>query len=246
MLMGSTGLMRESILRVYTLFSRMKFISQGSLLLFLSFGVCLLMLTCGCTGESGDATTPSTVVAEETPVAVNPSVPMTLAAVPATPPGWKADGIISPGEYASSVSSDDGLFTLHWQTTDELVVFGIEGQAQGWLSLGMNPTERMKDADIILGARKEPAMVLYDMYSTGVYGPHPPDNTLGGTDNLLERAGMYQDGVITLECSRLLVTGDSYDTVLIPGEEVSILWASATSPDYKDKHDRKATSTIIL
>ena len=237
---------RESILGVCDLFSPMRSHTQGFGFLVLLGLTCLFMVTCGCTGESNDTATQQAVVTEGTSAVLNPSVPVTSAPVAPTPPGWKADGIISPGEYVSSVSSDDGLFTLHWQTTDELVVFGIEGQARGWLSLGMNPTKIMKDADIILGAREQPALVLYDMYSTGVYGPHPPDNTLGGTDNLLERAGTYQDGVITLECSRLLVTGDSYDTVLVPGEEVTILWASATSPDYKDKHDRKATATIIL
>ena len=220
--------------------------AQGSLLVLVFLVVCLLVVTSGCTGGSGDETAPSPVVAEQTTAAPNPTASMTFALAAATPAGWKADGIISPGEYASSVSSDDGMFTLHWETTDELVVFGVEGQARGWVSLGMNPTKIMKDADIILGAREQPALVLYDMFSTGVYGPHPPDQTLGGEDNLLERAGMYQDGVITLECSRLLTTGDEYDTVLVPGEEVKILWASATSPDYKDKHDRTATATIIL
>ena len=131
--------------------------AQGSLLVLVFLVVCLLVVTSGCTGGSGDETAPSPVVAEQTTAAPNPTASMTFALAAATPAGWKADGIISPGEYASSVSSDDGMFTLHWETTDELVVFGIEGQARGWVSLGMNPTKIMKDADIIMGARRRPA-----------------------------------------------------------------------------------------
>jgi len=47
----------------------------------------------------------------------------------------------------------------------------------------------MKDADMITGWVQDGRVFIVDSYSTGTYGPHPPDKKIGETDDILEKAG---------------------------------------------------------
>jgi len=214
-----------------------------AVLSLLLFSVCIS----GCAdqgSEVSETAQPTAVQTTETPLpTVMPEIPgeekMTVP--------WAADGIISEGEYDGSFKSDNGKFEFYWRNDDEKLYAGMSGSTEGWVSVGFNPTSAMKDADIILGYMENSELNIHDMYSIGVYGPHPDDTDMGGEYSILSSGGMEKDGKTTVEFSRYLDTGDSYDSELSKGGNVKFLWSVAERDDPEFKHNvAKGGSSFTL
>jgi hypothetical protein len=157
------------------------------------------------------------------------------------------DGAIDQGEYANQLSQDGGDFILYWEISEDAVHFGIRAQTQGWVCLGIEPTQVMAQADMIFGwVESGQTAGALDCYSTGLFGPHPPDEELGGQQHILDFAGGEQDGVTTFEFRRSLETGDAYDKALSAEGQYKIIWATSDSDDYLDPHNRRGSVTIDL
>jgi len=204
-------------------------------LLSLCCMIALLVMAAACTEQQPQDAPPT---ADPTPV-TTPSPSAGGGAEPAATPmpsTWVADGVISGGEYASSKEVGPG-YTVFWNNDAELLTMGLEAQVEGWVAIGFDPTSRMNEADMVLGWVEGGQATLQDLFSIGPTGPHPPDTDLGGTDDLLQRAGNEQDGTTVIEFSRRLDTGDAYDRVLAPGQTVHIIWALSSSDDPTPMHD---------
>lgn len=158
---------------------------------------------------------------------------------------WKADGILTPGEYLSEYSSPSSSFEIRWNTDGDFIYFGIRADTKGWLAIGLEPESRMKGADMILGMVQNGEAVVSDQFSTGMYGPHIPDTELGGTDDIIEYNGREVDGVTVIELKRSLVTGDEYDKH-ISGDTVSLIWSYGSDDDFTRKHVARTSSLIDI
>ncbi|MFX0170717.1 MAG: DOMON domain-containing protein [Candidatus Hodarchaeota archaeon] len=157
------------------------------------------------------------------------------------------DGIINLDEYSKSTSFDTGNFILYWQIEDEIIYLGFIGTTDGWVTIGIEPTESMLDADMIFGwVNSDNTVGILDCFSTGKYGPHPPDTELGGTNDILAYNGSEDAGKTTIEFSRKLATGDQYDKEIPAIGEVNIIWALGPSDNYLDKHTRKGVGTMSM
>jgi hypothetical protein len=158
---------------------------------------------------------------------------------------WTADGVVSENEYSKTMvlvaparqGYSGGSMEISWKNDQEYLYMALNGTAQGWVSIGFDPAEWMKNADIVMGSVKPGSVQVLDEYSTGNYGPHLEDTSLGGSDDLLEVGGRQDGENIIIEFKRKLDTGDRFDKVLVPGEAVSIIWASSDSSDLDFKHD---------
>ncbi|UCF97426.1 MAG: hypothetical protein JSV89_19970 [Spirochaetaceae bacterium] len=157
------------------------------------------------------------------------------------------DGTIEEGEYANQLSLATGDYLLNWQVVEDTVHFGIRASTSGWVCLGIEPTQVMAEADMIFGWIDAGGVAgALDCYSTGLFGPHPPDEELGGGQHILSFAVSEQDGVTTFEFSRLLESGDAYDKTLSADGEIKIIWAYGNSDDYLDLHSHKGSAVINL
>ncbi|MDE4907034.1 DOMON domain-containing protein [Methanogenium marinum] len=216
--------------------------------------LCVILLLAiaiaGCSDEIPDTTIP-----EPTETPVTTSAPVTTIATSSSTPTftttssstWNSDGVISEGEYAKTLSLNGGNYVIHWKFADDMIHFGLETTSPGWAAIGFEPTTRMKDADIILGGAMNGVPYLFDMFSTGPIGPHPPDTDLGGTYDITEYNAKEQAEGTIVEFSRKTDTGDSYDKILTPGAEITIIWAQADSDEPLFKHNiGKGSETIIL
>jgi len=153
------------------------------------------------------------------------------------------DGIISDTEYDLYTIFSDGDYKLYWEKNGSEIFFGMIGKTTGWVSLGINPSLMMLDADMIFGwVNSNGTVEVIDAYATGPMGPHPPDNELGGTSDILEFNGTEVDGVTTIEFKRLLATSDSYDQPLPSTEDVKILWALGSSDSFDAPHVKKGSA----
>ena len=200
----------------------------------------VVLLTLGLSGCQAP-TQPDQLVAQP------PAQPPAAAADNATPAGgvvaWAPDGVITPGEYQKNKSFGD--FELLWTADDQYIYMGMKAKTPGWVAVGFDPGLMMQDADIVEGFIKDGNLSIADQYSTGQFGPHPPDTQLGGTDDILASGGKLDNGYTTIEFKRKLVTGDKYDKPLHSGTN-KVIWAYGSDPQFYIKHMARGSGEIDL
>jgi hypothetical protein len=158
---------------------------------------------------------------------------------------WKADGIVGESEYARSMvlqgparqGYSGGEMEISWKNEGEYLYLALNASTDGWLAIGFEPLEWMKDADIILTTVQASKATVLDEYCTGNYGPHVEDTMLGGTNDIVEFGGGKEAGRTVIELKRKLDTGDKFDKAFSPGQAISIIWALSDSPDIGLKHN---------
>jgi rhodanese-related sulfurtransferase len=159
----------------------------------------------------------------------------------------KFDGQISEKEYTQSKSYDKGNFELHWRIEGDTVAIAMKAKTTGWVSLGISPTVMMKDADMIIAwVEKNGDTKLFDAFSTGEMGPHPPDEKLGGTNDISTYAGTELGEYTTIEFQRKLDTGDKYDRTFPRSGTLKIMVAYGSRDDFAAMHVFRANDTISI
>lgn len=185
------------------------------------------------TDEPKTTTTP-----EEKPVEVPNTDTQTIV--------WKADGTITQNEYKNTKEFGNGRFTAYWSNDDEYLYMGLKGQTSGWISIGFEPTFAMQDSDMVFGWVKSGTPTVLDIYSTGAFGPHPPDQELWGTNDLIEAGGREAGGFTIIEFKRKLNTGDKYDKSFTKAQNINIIWGLGSSDSLESPHTTRGSGTIKL
>jgi len=168
-----------------------------------------------------------------------------LVAEKAATEQWKADGIVGESEYSRSMllhsparqGYSGGDMEISWKNDQEYLYLAMNASTDGWLAIGFEPLEWMKNADIIMACVQSGKAVARDEYCTGNYGPHIEDTMLGGTNDITEFAGSKKAGRTVFELKRKLDTGDKFDKAFSPGQAISIIWALSDNPDLDFKHN---------
>ena len=156
---------------------------------------------------------------------------------------WVADGMVTPGEYEGIL--DNGTYMLYWTGTDDTIRVAMQASTTGWVAVGFQPGNRMKDADIVLGMVSGGEAIVIDSYSTGDYGPHKGDAEFGGSDDLLDYGAQESDGTTVVEFERALDTGDEYDVALQNGVEIGIIWAYGSTDSEGVKHSTRGYGELV-
>jgi hypothetical protein len=158
---------------------------------------------------------------------------------------WVADGQVSEGEYANQ--STIGDVTVHWRNDAEYLYIAFAGDTEGWVSVGLDPEQRMQGANYLLGAVTDGEAQIWDAYGQGPVGPtHPPDTEIGGTDDIVAYAGLEEEGTTLFEVQIPLDSGDEYDKPLEPGRTYPIIVAVGSSDEYNASHTARAAGEITL
>ena len=155
----------------------------------------------------------------------------------------KVDGVVQTGEYDHSTVLSEGIYTLSWTIAGDTVWFGIQATTTGWVALGLDPQIGMNGADMLFGWVSGGKTTVLDQYSTGMFGPHPDDTSLGGTMDILSSAGSEQAGTTTIELSRKLVTGDAHDKPVPTSGTLKLIWAIGNT-DGISPHAAKGSAVI--
>ncbi len=141
-------------------------------------------------------------------------------------------------------SGDD--FKLFYYVKDENIYFKMVGKTKGYVAIGFKPTSKMKDADIIIGYVLNNGVNVFDLYSTGEFGPHPEDVILGGKHNIFSVLGEEKGEYTIIEFARALDTKDKYDALLTLDEDIKIIWAISGKDDINAKHTKRGSGVIKL
>lgn len=206
----------------------------------------LTLSACNSEPAPGPTTTasPTSTVDESTTPAPSPTIPTTETPITTGPlTTWTADGIISDGEYPNS--SEDGNFQLFWKNDTQYFYAGMRAKTTGYVSMALQPGDKMKNADMIFGYVIESNTTVMDLFSTGTFGPHPPDTEQGGSDDVIDYGGIEENGFTTIEFKRLLDTGDELDNVINTGTN-KIIWAFGSSDNLNASHSARGYGEIII
>jgi hypothetical protein len=189
------------------------------------------------TATSQEAAEPTGTPASVPPTATLPSFPE---------PTWKGDGLIGDGEYLHTVEAAGVEF--HWTNDDEILYAALTAQTTGWVSVGFDPEARMQGANFIFGYVQDGTPFVQDMFGVRPVGQgsHPPDEELGGTDDVLEYGGQEQGDLTIIEFRIPLDSGDQYDKPLSSGMTYSIILAVGLGDDFDSYHTAHGYSEIVL
>ncbi len=161
--------------------------------------------------------------------------------------GQVIDGVVKEGEYARQISADKDNVIIAWTIKDDRVYFGLDFKSKGWISIGFDPTVIMANADMVFGMVPESGPVeAIDAFSTGTFGPHPPDSQLGGKNDILQFAGSRQGDRIHFEFVRLLKSGDRYDKDIPVSGRLKLIWAYGPSMSFTAKHVKAGSVTVAM
>ncbi len=236
----------------------------------------LASVALGACGTSATAIPPTSAIAATPPTATATAVPPTATGLPptATPqptataptaeqtapatelaataeptvaePSGAVDGVVSPGEY--SISVEAAGVTLYVRIEGDDLVGALVARTDGWVSVGFDPEDAMAGANYVYGYVTDGQAVVHDMFGTRPSGrdSHPLDTALGGTDDILEQAGSYSDGITTIEFRIPLDSGDPYDKPLEPGGSYAVLLAMGPTADTESYHSARGEAMLVL
>ncbi len=165
------------------------------------------------------------------------------AAPEPTPDKWVADGKITASEYAGRVNY--GNYEIHWNSDGQYVYIGMKAKASGWVAVGIQPEPLHRETDMVLGFVRGGEASVFDMFSSGDFGPCHADTELGGSDDILDFGGKEEGGYTIVEFKRLLSTSDEYDGELLSGVN-EIMWAYSAADDVRQKHANRGHGEIEL
>jgi len=208
------------------------------------------------TATASPQPTPTTVTDEPSPVtSPEASFDEETSPVPTTAPAdavggdadpaWEADGVITEGEYTNSL--DFGAIRLWWRHDDTYLYLAMEGDTAGWVAVGINPTLAMQGADYVFGYVENGEAKIWDAYGVAPTGPnHPPDEDLGGTNDIVSAIGIEESGITRFEVQRPLDSGDQYDQALSVGQSYPVIVALGDQDSFNAYHRMRDKGELTL
>ena len=142
------------------------------------------------------------------------------------------DGTIEANEYKGSYNETTTGITIYWENNGINMYVALESPGTGWVGIGFGPTGTgMNGANIIIGYVDDGSgsLVLSDEFGQG--WTHSPDVSLGGSDNIVSKAGSQSAGKTIIEFVFPLNTGDSKDYSMTPGGTYGFFVAYEQSKD---------------
>ncbi|MBI9094319.1 MAG: hypothetical protein JEY71_05505 [Sphaerochaeta sp.] len=147
--------------------------------------------------------------------------------------------------FAENTGEFDKDWSFSWVFKADTIEFTMSAPTTGWISLGFNPTKRMKDADYILAYVENAQVYLSDEYGTGNTS-HRSDVSLGGKESAKAISFIEEAKKTTITFSLPRNSGDQYDTVFVEGEKCKVLGAYSTSKNFSSRHRKRDSVDSIL
>lgn len=147
-------------------------------------------------------------------------------------------------EYAQTIEVKK--MTFSWTIDGENLHGKMTGETEGWVGVGFNPSDKMKDANYVLGYVKKGEVKVVDEFGTTKTG-HKTDEKIGGTENVTVVGGSEDNGVTTIEFIIPLNSGDEKDGIIDPAADTTVLLAYGAGRDsFRSKHKFRATVVVNL
>lgn len=196
------------------------------------------------------ATDAATVVPEESTtdasagLTQSPSAAVAEATTTAPLSSWAVDGVVDLAEYRNQTTISDVV--VYWQNDANTLRMALESPGTGYISIGLDPGDRMEGANFIIGYVQEGVAFLRDDYGTDPT-MHTDDTERGGANNILSSAGAEWADHTLIEFVIPLDSGDAMDKALRPGGTYEVLVAYHDLQDgFSVRHSRRGAGEITL
>ncbi|HOD53805.1 MAG TPA: DOMON domain-containing protein, partial [Candidatus Cloacimonadota bacterium] len=150
-------------------------------------------------------------------------------------------------DYVYQTLSQNG-FNLQWRTTTtaNLEVI-ISAQTTGWIAVGFGATSAMANANIIIAYVSNGVLNIRDDFGVSQTS-HNSDLSLGGTNNILQSNGTEENGITRVQFQIPLNSGDQYDKVLTPGQNIPVILAKGAnnSDNFTSMHTTVSSGQIMI
>ena len=147
-------------------------------------------------------------------------------------------------EYQHSIT--EKKITFDWSVVGDQLAIRLSAPTTSWVSVGFNPSNKMKDANIVIGYVKKGEVKIVDDFGTAAT-QHKSDTKVGGTDNITVVGGTEEGGVTTIEFTMPLDSGDAKDGAIDPAADTKIILAHGEGRDsFRVKHKVHATMVVNL
>jgi len=146
-------------------------------------------------------------------------------------------------EYQHSI--DLKKLQFNWTVSGSSLKIQLIGNTKGWVAVGFNATEQMKNANIIIGYVKKGKVKISDDFGIKPT-KHKSDKKLKGKKNLKGVSGSEKKGVTTLSFSIPLNSGDKYDGVIKPNGDTRVIVATGKRDSFRLGHNFQATLDVNL
>ncbi len=147
-------------------------------------------------------------------------------------------------DYQHSIDVDKMKFS--WSIDGDKLAASVSGPTTSWVAVGFNPTNTMKNADIIIGYVKKGKVTIKDEFGTSG-SQHKSDKKIGGESNVTVVGGSEENGVTTIEFTIPLNSGDVKDTTIVPDGDTVLIFAYGKGRDsFRVKHQFRTTLTVNL
>lgn len=136
--------------------------------------------------------------------------------------------------------------TFSWKIDGDKLAAKVSAKTEGWVGVGFNPSQKMKDANFILGYVKDGQVTIVDDYGNSSTG-HKDDVDLKGTSDVTVVGGTEADDVTTIEFIIPLKSADKTDVDIDVNGDTTVLLAYGAGRDsFKTKHKERTKMIINL
>lgn len=150
----------------------------------------------------------------------------------------------SATEYQHKIEVKDMAFS--WSVDDEKINVQLSAKTTGWVAIGFDPEKAMQGANIIIGAVKGDKFKVEDHYGDRKRG-HSNDEKLGGKNDVMDAAGVEEDGVTTISFCIPLKTEDKWDKVIVADQPMKIMLSYGAGKDsFKTRHPYRTVLEVNL
>jgi len=143
-----------------------------------------------------------------------------------------------------TVSGNSRGISASFTVQKDRVEITMSAPVQGWVAIGIDPTDKMKDADFKIAYVKDGTVYIRDDFGNSPIA-HSEDVKLGGTSDILSYSGKEEKGITTITFVVSRQTTDSKDKPLTPGTH-KIIVAASDSDSFTAKHKTVGSFTITL
>jgi len=155
---------------------------------------------------------------------------------------------IVSGAYGATYDHEAKVkkMTFNWKIDGDTLAVKLSAQTEGWVGIGFKPSNKMRDANFVLGYVKKGEAKIIDEFGVGTT-KHSSDKKLGGTTDVVLVGGTEEGGVTTIEFTMPIKSTDKYDSVIDTDSDIVILLAYGPDRDsFKMRHKYRTSLKVNL
>jgi hypothetical protein len=147
-----------------------------------------------------------------------------------------------PG-YTYKITIDKIQF--NWMIENQNLKIKLATQNPGWIGIGFNPTNIMKDANFILGYVKNGAAMISNQH--GISSTlHKKNEDIGGASHIMNPSGTEKNGMTEISFTIPLKTGNKLDRPIDVNGNTAVLLAYGESKNLAQLHAFRAKLNVNL